>query len=792
MMYRCALFFAVLLLCGWTHGSAVVRTQVNIVSTYGATCNGTDDTAAFVAFTAANQGSTPTTLTIPNGASCRVAFNSTTAFWVKGVRDLIVSGYGASITVTNSQPMFFGGRGQSQDNLHSLRIASANIGDTCVTQAGFSPTATVSNVTNNGQGKMRLTVNATAGFTSFTTVYISGITGGQSDTANGNQYIQVIDGTTIDLPQTGFQTGYTSGGSIGGDRTSLATVGQYALVTGYDLQGIWGTPFGFPSNPHYLDFVKIASVNSSTHQICFTSALTNKYLSTWPQMNAGSKFEVDNGGPATVYFFDASWDAQYEYQGLTVTQASGQQSYSNARSVKWTDVTFPSTDTVGPIPSQNLVWTASNVSCPNCDMEVDKLIGTYTVAGSTWSHIKTQSSSNKSQVISNTTVTTDIQGTGKAASFSNVTTPTLNVGSFSYGRSDSFNCTGCVVTTAMGAAGVLDNGPGGGGANNSYTMASGIITIPNGALVVGAVDNGAGLVRLTVQSSAGFVTGKLAYVQNVGGISGINNQTWQLIVIDGTHVDLVASTFSGAYTAGGSISMNGPPRWAVPGTYFTWSGAQESETLAQVQTVTQDANSTYVQTSLAGSFPGVPLTSGKLNIRVHPAPSFGCPSCSGSANAVDWAQQTPGTPMLSYSKRIYDGNIGTARQPVFPLWGNVSQLTMNVTTAYAGAGALSFNNILFYNSSLRADYSTLTYNPSINMKVAGSRVVTVGGVTCNGGAGSCSLDSGLSLGGLTTWFTGSQDTGSIMSASAAGASPLPVISVEAIMDQGITWPPAFP
>ncbi len=71
--------------------------------------------------------------------------------------------------------------------------------------------------------------------------------------------------------------------------------------------------------------------------------------------------------------------------------------------------------------------------------------------------------------------------------------------------------------------------------------------------VTGAADNGAGLVRLTVDSTAGWTTGIVRTVRSVGGTTEANG-TWVLTVVDATHIDLQGSSFSNAYTTGGYVA----------------------------------------------------------------------------------------------------------------------------------------------------------------------------------------------------------------------------------------------
>lgn len=75
--------------------------------------------------------------------------------------------------------------------------------------------------------------------------------------------------------------------------------------------------------------------------------------------------------------------------------------------------------------------------------------------------------------------------------------------------------------------------------------------------VTGAANNGSGLVRLAMSSTASMVTGQTRFIAAVGGIANINLKPWKVTVIDSTHIDLQGSTFSGTYTSGGVISVPG-------------------------------------------------------------------------------------------------------------------------------------------------------------------------------------------------------------------------------------------
>lgn len=73
-------------------------------------------------------------------------------------------------------------------------------------------------------------------------------------------------------------------------------------------------------------------------------------------------------------------------------------------------------------------------------------------------------------------------------------------------------------------------------------------------VISGASDNGSGLIRLTVNTTNGMVTGQRVVIQEVGGVPA--NGNWAITVVNTTTIDLQSSTFSGAYTSGGYVVNN--------------------------------------------------------------------------------------------------------------------------------------------------------------------------------------------------------------------------------------------
>jgi hypothetical protein len=79
--------------------------------------------------------------------------------------------------------------------------------------------------------------------------------------------------------------------------------------------------------------------------------------------------------------------------------------------------------------------------------------------------------------------------------------------------------------------------------------------------VTGAANNGSGLVRLTLTGlTSGNINLNTSGSVQVFGITGTTeaNGTWQFLIIDPTHIDLVGSQFLNAYVSGGAVTTPVP------------------------------------------------------------------------------------------------------------------------------------------------------------------------------------------------------------------------------------------
>jgi hypothetical protein len=75
---------------------------------------------------------------------------------------------------------------------------------------------------------------------------------------------------------------------------------------------------------------------------------------------------------------------------------------------------------------------------------------------------------------------------------------------------------------------------------------------PGALTITGAANNGAGLIRITVASTATLTTGDIKAISLVGGTTEANGN-WTITVINATHFDLQGSAFVHAYTSGGVV-----------------------------------------------------------------------------------------------------------------------------------------------------------------------------------------------------------------------------------------------
>ena len=245
--------------------------------------------------------------------------------------------------------------------------------------------------------------------------------------------------------------------------------------------------------------------------------------------------------------------------------------------------------------------------------------------------------------------------------------------------------------------------------------------------------------------------------------------------------------------SGGVISFpntaatgSGPAhRWVVPGTTVFWS-APGYFTIGsiQLQDVKQDATNTYVQTDATGGFPPI---GGPISYRTGVMPRFTCDACSGDPTLVATNIQsgaTPLAPLATYSRRSYAPNGASKNLGNLVVIGKLVSLTINVTQAYTGSDPAILNPTgEFHNFAVKqSDWSRYDWWPTINLKVAGERIITPSGVSCNGAPGGCSGDLNMTV-PEAIWIPNGM--GPSLPSKLSGGGTLPKFTITAKTDQGV-------
>jgi peptidoglycan hydrolase-like protein with peptidoglycan-binding domain len=250
--------------------------------------------------------------------------------------------------------------------------------------------------------------------------------------------------------------------------TARFTVGNWVVLTGFDLQGFWnGAGYGYPPNAEYFDYVQVTAIDPTSGKITFAQPFKYDYKDTWPLYDSGGRFGGPTGGPPTLYALDPSWDTEVEYNGVTFNFTGGQ-TYANGRDVVYKDVIL----TGGSIiPTQNLNWSAINVDMSASSMEVDKLITNLTFQNVKIRSFDFQSSSVDNFKMDNSDVGKYMNGTPKKAVITNTHFASLGVGTLYYGHTDEFSCISCVIDNFTNYGFTVST--------VGMSMSNGVITFPN-------------------------------------------------------------------------------------------------------------------------------------------------------------------------------------------------------------------------------------------------------------------------------------------------------------------------
>lgn len=208
----------------------------------------------------------------------------------------------------------------------------------------------------------------------------------------------------------------------------------------------------------------------------------------------------------------------------------------------------------------------------------------------------------------------------------------------------------------------------------------------------------------------------------------------------------------------------------------------------------------YIQTDSTDPMPSASTynNTGKLWLVAPPVYSARLENCTGNDHVVDLSQTAAwNRPLDSYTKRQYralpqaassgyrlseaGALAGTGSR--VPLHGSIQSIKFNVTKAYTGVQGTLTAGLAQSQVQLMIGGVWTSYNPRINMKVLGERVITIGNTT-----GSQTGDSNLNL-NSPAWIGGGFDPSMSVSISGEAQSTWPEFTIEIITDQGFSTGP---
>jgi len=240
-----------------------------------------------------------------------------------------------------------------------------------------------------------------------------------------------------------------------------------------------------------------------------------------------------------------------------------------------------------------------------------------------------------------------------------------------------------------------------------------------------------------------------------------------------------ASLVNGTFTAPLKPSINTfVPEGKM---FFTGAGGTVNYGTPFICTnVRSDGTTVYFDTTLPSNF-SVPLDKdGKMWVTPHPCPNVTVRDCQGCPDIVNLSQAPAGRPLFEYGRLTLTGNFATTGR--MTVWGRLVKLRVNVIRPYTGALPTLNLNVLgqFGAGIIGVDGSALNrWNPVINLKIAGERMIMPGSVT-----GDQTGDSNLSAG--ANWFYDGFSPRLLADISADTEDKWPTVEIEVIADQGIT------
>lgn len=560
---------------------------------------------------------------------------------------------------------------------------------------------------------------------------------------------------------------------------SRFSIGQAILVTGWPTQALFQSAYSFPPNWQFIDHVTITNIVGDT--ITFTPALRNYYSDQWPEMNRGGAFEVDAAGPATIFALSPFWQGTTTVTGGTWTRGDLINCYRE------NFIMNGGTSGNLPIyPSVSKLWRAINHTATVSSTEHDKLNDWVDIQGGNYKVWKCQSGSTRLLTMTGTTMT-GLDGTVEDTVLDGCTVNgNVNLGPTAYGRGNKLTLTNTYVSGTL-QTGLVETGPASVTVPNYMFKTGDVLTIPlaaNDAAVRWSMPDAAGRNVVWWRGASGT----MGYFRILSATSdlwpAVDNQTATTDVsITFNTKDLTVSTsiFSlsdvwkcilipGAAAGGNTLK-----------TFITSYISPTQVTICHPAGSTLSASSRNLQWGTCNVYLTTdstdPIPAGATNVWVPGVRKIRFENCTGSDTMVDLSQSAAwDKPPFSYTKRTYTSQ-PTTNSYIIPMHGSVQSLKINVTKAYTGVGSLTAGIGQFGVGTYQGG-SVVFYNPRVNLKVLGERVIAVGSTT-----GTQSGDTNLDL-SVPAWVVGS--IFSVMSRDISGepSGDYPEYTIEMITDQG--------
>src|SRR5262249_35927435 len=146
---------------------------------------------------------------------------------------------------------------------------------------------------------------------------------------------------------------------------------------------------------------------------------------------------------------------------------------------------------------------------------------------------------------------------------------------------------------------------------------------------------------------------------------------------------------------------------------------------------TQDANFTYIQTTLPGTLPTWGTGIVPDRIQQHIAYNATFRNCTGCNTVLSLSQAPAARPLFEYAKHVHVGFIGSGLENGGPsnqeylwtfVWGTLVSVTVNVMRPYTGVNS---NCQVTHRAAttVKPDYTKLDWQFTIDLKTAGIRTL---------------------------------------------------------------------